>query len=124
MNTTFERRYIAANAPGIAINAIRALLWHGTRPAETLERAIEYERRAGYCNPAEMRAAVLDHLHQAASGKAGLYRLVNIDRASLASPCYRTSWEYLRGECGLDTALPAEQISAALARALEGVTPT
>lgn len=115
MDKTFAKQYIRANAPGIAIGAIRARLWRDKPIKESVERNYEYERTAGYCNPEEMRGTILNYLREAATCAEGLYKLLDIDRERLVSPCYRTMREYIRGECGLETELTGEQISAIIA---------
>lgn len=115
MDKTFSKQYIKANAPGIAIGAIRARLWWNKPIKESVERNYERERSDGYCDPEEMRDTVLNYLRNAATCADGLYKLLDIDRERLVSPCYRTMREYIRGECGLETELTGEQISAIIA---------
>ena len=99
--------YIRQNAPTVAENYIKALLWYQKPLKEYLREIEQYERKYNFCNAQELSKTVLNILKQLTTVKE-MHKFILKRKELLVRPHYATVKEYIREEW--QTSLSLEEI--------------
>ena len=91
----FGTRYIVANTPTIAENALLRYFWHSKEISETIEKSCNHAREYHYCDADLLRASVNAELRNILQSKENFQKFLNKQRKKIVSPACKSCKEYL-----------------------------
>lgn len=91
-----EKEYINANKNACINNCICFYLWENKSFLKTVNNIMEYTKKHGYCNSANMRNAILDTL-KLMTTENGVKKFISDFKKTYISPSYRTVNDFIKG---------------------------
>lgn len=92
-----EKEYINANKNTCVNNCICFYLWENKPFSKTIDGIMEYDKKHNYCNPENMKSAILEVLKSMTTEK-GVNKFISEFKKKFVRPFYRTAKDFIKGE--------------------------
>ena len=93
----WRRNYIKANINACVNNCICFYLWKNQSFKQSIQNAMDHVKEYNYCNPDDMKIAIVDKLRTMTS-KKGINNFISEFKKTYVSPSYKTVKEFISGE--------------------------